>query len=106
LKEGGANDDEKDLGNQFKFGALDLVLTNSTMATGANCRNDLGSINISSSEINKPKAEFAKKCSELYMAEETELLGNEWSLISGLWYKNHLICPPQALFEEIVTMEH
>jgi hypothetical protein len=106
LKERGANDDEKELGNQFKFGALDLVLANNTITTGAKRGDDLGSINISSSQINKPKAEFIKKCSELNTAEEMELLGNEWSLISGLWYKNQLIRPLKALLEEIVTMEH
>jgi hypothetical protein len=61
LKEESAKEEENDLGNQFKFSALDLVLANGTMTTGANCGDDLGSINISSSEINKPKAEFTKK---------------------------------------------
>jgi hypothetical protein len=84
LKEGGAVEDNNELGNQFKFGALDLVLASGTLTTGENRGDNLGSINISSSEINKPKAEFTRKCSNLYTAEETEQLGEDWSLISGL----------------------
>jgi hypothetical protein len=61
LKKGGTTGDDNDLGNQFKFRVLDLVLANGTIATGENCRDDLGSITISSSEIYKPKAEYAKK---------------------------------------------
>jgi hypothetical protein len=80
-------------------------LADGTMAIGTNHGNNLGSINISSSEINKLKAEFTKKYSNLYTTEEAKPSGEEWSLISSIWYKNHLICPPRGLFQEIVLIK-
>jgi hypothetical protein len=74
LKIESIKEDDYDLGNQFQFRALDLVF--SILTTGSNKVNNLGGINISSSEINKQKTDFAKKYNDLYTADETEALSN------------------------------
>lgn len=66
------------------FEVLHLVLENTILATKSNYNNNLRTINISSSEINELKADFVKKCNDLYTEEEMEALSNDESLISRI----------------------
>lgn len=63
--------------NQFKYKVLYLVSTDKISRTGSNYSNKVGTINISSSEINKPKIDFAKKYRNLYTRKENETLSKD-----------------------------
>lgn len=78
------NNNDINTDNQFNFRVLVFTLGNGILATGSNKDNEPRTINISSWEIHKPHAKFIKKYNNLYTAEKTKILDNNWSLIHGL----------------------